>query len=92
MSGGKRSFGFNLPFYISRCASYISLAIVLLVAINSWAGAGGHVSGTVKDASGAAVGGATLRYCGGSAKTYCATKYIPPAAAVDCRRLGYSTG
>src|ERR1700678_2639971 len=59
MSGGKRSFGFNLPFYISRCASYISLAIVLLVAINSWAGAGGHVSGTVKDASGAVVADAS---------------------------------
>jgi len=60
MSGGKRSFGFNLPFYISRCASYISLAIVLLVAINSWAGAGGHVSGTVKDASGAVVADASV--------------------------------
>jgi hypothetical protein len=60
MSGGARSFDFNLPSYTSKCASRISLAIVLLFSINSWAGAGGSVSGTVKDASGAVVADASV--------------------------------
>ncbi len=60
MSGGARSFDFNLPSYTSKCASRISLAIVLLFSINSWAGAGGRVSGTVKDASGAVVADASV--------------------------------
>jgi hypothetical protein len=37
----------------------------------------------------ASVGGATVRYCGGRAKTFCATRNIQPAAVVACRRLGY---
>jgi hypothetical protein len=60
MSGGARSFDFNLPSYTSKCASRISLAIVLLFSINSWAGAGGRVSGTVKDPSGAVVADASV--------------------------------
>src|ERR1700683_3445711 len=60
MSGGARSFDFNLPSDTSKCASRISLAIVLLFSINSWAGAGGSVSGTVKDASGAVVADASV--------------------------------
>jgi hypothetical protein len=60
MSGGARSFDFNLPSYTSKCASRIFLAIVLLFSINSWAGAGGRVSGTVKDASGAVVADASV--------------------------------
>src|ERR1700733_15145250 len=60
MSGGARSFDFNLPSDTSKGASRISLAIVLLFSINSWAGAGGSVSGTVKDASGAVVADASV--------------------------------
>lgn len=38
----------------------------------------------------ASVGGATVRYCGDRAKSFCATKTVQPAAAVvACRRLGY---
>jgi hypothetical protein len=38
----------------------------------------------------ASVGGATVRYCGDRAKTFCATKDVGPAAAVAaCRRDGY---
>lgn len=37
----------------------------------------------------ASVGGATLRYCGGKAKTFCATKDGQAEAAAECRRLGY---
>src|SRR5471030_1698082 len=40
----------------------------------------------------ASVGGATIRYCGGRAKTFCATKGVPAAAAAECRRLGYLPG
>jgi hypothetical protein len=40
----------------------------------------------------ASVGGATIRYCGGKAKTFCATKGVPAAAAAECRRLGYLPG
>jgi hypothetical protein len=37
----------------------------------------------------ASVGGATVRYCGGKAKTFCATKDGAAEAAAECRRLGY---
>jgi hypothetical protein len=37
----------------------------------------------------ASVGGATIRYCGGKAKIFCATKGVPAVAAAECRRLGY---
>ncbi len=37
-----------------------SLALFMLIAINSWAGIGGSVSGTVKDASGAVVSNANV--------------------------------
>jgi hypothetical protein len=38
-----------------RLAFCVSLALVLLLAINAWAGVGGSISGTVTDSSGAAV-------------------------------------
>ncbi|HWB22808.1 MAG TPA: hypothetical protein VG652_07960 [Gaiellaceae bacterium] len=38
----------------------------------------------------ASVGGATVRYCGDRAKTFCAAKDVQPAAAAAaCRREGY---
>ena len=40
----------------------------------------------------ASVGGATVRYCGGKAKTFCATKDGQAEAAAECRRLGYFPG
>jgi hypothetical protein len=40
----------------------------------------------------ASVGGATVRYCGGNAKTFCATKDGLAEVAAECRRLGYLSG
>ncbi len=40
----------------------------------------------------ASVGGATVRYCGGKAKTFCASKDGRTEAAAQCRRLGYLPG
>jgi hypothetical protein len=40
----------------------------------------------------ASVGGATVRYCGGKAKAFCATEHGPAEAAAECRRLGYLRG
>jgi hypothetical protein len=40
----------------------------------------------------ASVGGATVRDCGGKAKTFCATKDALTEAAAECRRLGYLPG
>src|SRR5476649_226560 len=37
----------------------------------------------------ASVGGATVRYCDGKAKTFCATKDGLAEAAAECRSLGY---
>jgi hypothetical protein len=50
----KCGFTFFSPMF-KRLAPALSFAVVMLVAINSWAGVGGSVSGTVKDASGAVV-------------------------------------
>ncbi len=72
MFGGEPNFGFDLPSYnstsrsctlrfrVSTFACWISLAVVLLVSTNGWAGTGGSVSGTVKDASGAVVADASV--------------------------------
>jgi hypothetical protein len=45
---------------LKRFALFLSLAIVLLAAVNSQAGAGGSVSGTVKDATGAVIPDASV--------------------------------
>jgi hypothetical protein len=37
----------------------------------------------------ASVGGATIRYCGEKAKTFCGTKDGRTEATARCRRLGY---
>ena len=54
----------NTPIFLlnilTRLASCLSFAIVMLVATNSRAGVGGSISGTVKDESGAVVTDATV--------------------------------
>jgi hypothetical protein len=52
----KRVTEFRRPFRAGRW----SLALFMLVAVNSWAGIGGSVSGTVKDASGAVLSNASV--------------------------------
>jgi hypothetical protein len=46
--------------YFGRIALFLSFASLVLAAIDSWAGVGGSVSGTVQDASQAAVPGASV--------------------------------
>jgi hypothetical protein len=61
MAGVKKSFGLKfLSHNLGRLVLCISLAILMFVARNSWAGVGGSVSGTVKDASGAVVSNANI--------------------------------
>jgi hypothetical protein len=61
MAGTRRNCGFTFCAYVlRRSASCLSFAIFMLVAINSWAGVGGSVSGTVKDPSGAVVPNANV--------------------------------
>ncbi len=55
----KRSSSFSSPLF-KRLASGLSLAMLMLAAINSWCGVGGSVSGTVKDASNAFVPNASV--------------------------------
>ena len=45
---------------LKRLTLFLSFAIIMLAAVNSRAGTGGSVSGTVKDASGAVVPDATV--------------------------------
>jgi hypothetical protein len=52
----KRVTEFRRPFRAGRWR----LALFMLVAVNSWAGIGGSVSGTVKDASGAVLSNASV--------------------------------
>jgi hypothetical protein len=58
-----RGQGLNLIFlfnFLKRFTLFLSFAIVMFAAVNSRAGTGGSVSGTVKDASGAVVPDATV--------------------------------
>jgi hypothetical protein len=55
--------GLNLIFLIhlsKRLTLVLSFAMITLAAVHSWAGTGGSVSGTVRDASGAVVPDATV--------------------------------
>ena len=64
MAGEREStvFGFFLSILTSsrRPALCLSVAILMFFAINSWAGIGGSISGTVTDASGGVVAKATV--------------------------------
>src|ERR1035438_3229500 len=55
MADTKRNCGLNISHMFQRLAPGLSFAILILFAITSWAGVGGSISGTVKDASGAVV-------------------------------------
>ena len=55
-----RSFTSPNLRYSGRLAFCLSLCSVLLLAIDSWAGVGGSISGTVTDSSGAVVIKATV--------------------------------
>jgi len=54
-------FSFSIVRQFGRIAFYLSFAFVLVFAVDSWAGVGGSVSGTVKDATNAVVPAATVK-------------------------------
>jgi hypothetical protein len=60
MAGSKRNWGFSFSYGLRCFASCLSFATFMLFAVNSWAGVGGSVSGTVRDASGAVVPNASV--------------------------------
>ena len=61
MAGIQRNCGFTHSSHMFKhLALLLSFAVLMLVAITSWAGVGGSISGTVKDASGAVVPNAAV--------------------------------
>ena len=54
-------FLFRFFWRFRRLASCTSLAFILLISVDSWAGTGGSISGTVKDASSAVVQDGTVK-------------------------------
>jgi hypothetical protein len=63
LAGTKQSrvFRFRPATFLRRFAVFSCFVFLALFAVDSWAGVGGSVSGTVKDASNAVVPGATVR-------------------------------
>jgi len=55
MAGIQSNCFFNISPMFRRLVPGLSLAILMLFALTAWAGVGGSISGTVKDASGAVV-------------------------------------
>jgi hypothetical protein len=64
MAGAPQGGVFRFPHSTSRClvriALFLSFAFLTLFAVDSWAGVGGSISGTVTDASGAVVAKANV--------------------------------
>ena len=65
MAGTRQSCVFSFSSSILRCfgriALFLSFAFLMFFAVDSWAGVGGSVSGTVKDISNAVVPNATVK-------------------------------
>ena len=64
MAGTRQScvFGFSsILSWVGRVALFLALTVPICCAIDLWAGAGGSISGTVKDISGGAVPNATVK-------------------------------
>ena len=64
MAGGRQGCGLGFSFSLLRCFRrsplFLSVLFLMLFSVNSWAGVGGSVSGTIKDASNAVVPNASV--------------------------------
>ena len=64
MVGGRQGCGLNFSSSLTRCFRrsplFLSVLFLMLFGVNSWAGVGGSVSGTIKDTSNAVVPNATV--------------------------------
>ena len=64
MAGVRQSCALGFSFWLTRCfrrsSVVLSVVFLMLFGVNSWAGVGGSVSGTIKDASNAVVPNAAV--------------------------------